>query len=79
MYYFASLNREQINPAKCRYEVMSTKIEIRLAKAQAIHWVSLEYSSEGSVVQKASVSSGKFQLQTLRVTIIDRLVFEGWK
>nr|GLL28195.1 protein SGT1 homolog [Ipomoea trifida] len=51
----------KIIPANCRYEVMSTKIEIRLAKAQAIHWTSLEYSSEGSVVQKALVPSDGFK------------------
>lgn len=49
----------QITPAKCRYEVMSTKIEIRLAKAELLHWTSLEYTTEPVVVQRPIVSSGK--------------------
>lgn len=49
---------KQIVPAKCRYDVMSTKIEIRLVKADTIHWSSLEYSRDVAVVQKAVVSSG---------------------
>lgn len=49
----------QITPAKCRYEVMSTKIEIRLAKAELLHWTSLEYTTEPVVIQRPIVSSGK--------------------
>lgn len=37
---------------------MSTKIEIRLAKAEVINWTSLEYSKEIVVPQKVNVSSG---------------------
>ncbi|RZC31282.1 protein SGT1 homolog A-like [Glycine soja] len=33
----------KIIPNNCRVEVLSTKIEIRLAKAEAINWTSLEY------------------------------------
>ncbi|GAB2293996.1 Cochaperone protein [Dionaea muscipula] len=40
-----------------RYEVLSTKIEIRLAKAEAIHWTSLQFSKENIVPQKINVSS----------------------
>ncbi|KAG5617123.1 hypothetical protein H5410_016947 [Solanum commersonii] len=47
----------KITPAKCRYEVMSTKIEIRLAKAEPLHWTSLEYTTEPVVVQRPIVSS----------------------
>nr|BBA20396.1 suppressor of G2 allele of SKP1 [Nicotiana africana] len=47
----------KITPAKCRYEVMSTKIEIRLAKAEPLHWTSLEYTREPAVVQRPNVSS----------------------
>ncbi|PIN10387.1 hypothetical protein CDL12_17026 [Handroanthus impetiginosus] len=50
-----------IIPAKCRYDVMSTKIEIRLAKADLIHWTSLEYTRDVAVVQKASAPSGGSQ------------------
>lgn len=48
----------KIIPAKCRYDVLSTKVEIRLAKADPIHWMSLEYSKETTVLQRVNVSSG---------------------
>ncbi|WOG92828.1 hypothetical protein DCAR_0312105 [Daucus carota subsp. sativus] len=48
----------KIVPAKCKYEVLSTKIEIRLVKAEAIHWTSLEYSKNNAVPQKAYVPTG---------------------
>ncbi|XP_055831521.1 protein SGT1 homolog A-like [Solanum dulcamara] len=48
---------DKIIPQKCRYEVMSTKIEIRLAKAESVHWTSLEYTREIVVVQRPNVSS----------------------
>ncbi|GAB4826308.1 Cochaperone protein [Ancistrocladus abbreviatus] len=47
----------KIVPSKCRYEVLSTKIEIRLAKAELIHWTSLEFSKESIVLQRVDVSS----------------------
>ncbi|KAK6155630.1 hypothetical protein DH2020_009878 [Rehmannia glutinosa] len=57
-YHFQPRLFGKIIPAKCRYDVMSTKIEIRLAKADAIHWTSLEFSKDVAVVQKSIVSSG---------------------
>ncbi|RDY09747.1 Protein SGT1-like B, partial [Mucuna pruriens] len=36
----------KVIPNNCRVEVLSTKIEIRLAKAEAITWTSLEYSKD---------------------------------
>ncbi|XAR53605.1 hypothetical protein NMG60_11022223 [Bertholletia excelsa] len=48
----------KIIPAKCKYDVLSTKIEIRLAKAESIYWKSLEFSNESSVLQSINVSSG---------------------
>ncbi|KAL7254130.1 hypothetical protein ACSBR1_008516 [Camellia fascicularis] len=48
----------KIVPPKCKYEVLSTKIEIRLAKAEAIQWASLEFSKESTIPQRISVSSG---------------------
>ncbi|KAK6135125.1 hypothetical protein DH2020_031116 [Rehmannia glutinosa] len=45
-YHFQPRLFGKIIPAKCRYDVMSTKIEIRLAKADAIHWTSLEFSKD---------------------------------
>lgn len=50
---------EQIVPEKCRYQVLSTKIEIRLAKVEPINWTSLEYTKEVAVPQKLHVASGK--------------------
>ncbi|KAG5533809.1 hypothetical protein RHGRI_027863 [Rhododendron griersonianum] len=47
----------KIIPAKCKYEVLSTKIEIRLAKAEAIQWTSLEFSKDITVLQKINVST----------------------
>ncbi|XP_028109032.1 protein SGT1 homolog isoform X1 [Camellia sinensis] len=48
----------KIVPSKCKYEVLSTKIEIRLVKAEAIQWASLEFSKESTIPQRISVSSG---------------------
>lgn len=36
----------KIIPDKCKVVVLSTKIEIRLAKAEAVNWTSLEYSKD---------------------------------
>ncbi|KAK3037247.1 hypothetical protein RJ639_030140 [Escallonia herrerae] len=47
----------KIIPAKCKYEVLSTKIEIRLAKAEAINWTSLEFSKDNVVPQRIYASS----------------------
>ncbi|OIW06602.1 hypothetical protein TanjilG_03996 [Lupinus angustifolius] len=47
----------KIIPAKCRFEVLSTKIEIRLAKVELIHWTSLEFSGGVIAPQRANSSS----------------------
>lgn len=47
----------KIIPAKCRYAVLSTKIEIHLAKVEQIHWTSLEFSNNNLVVRSSNVSS----------------------
>lgn len=49
---------KQIIPAKCRYDVLSTKVEIRLAKAETIHWTSLEFSKEAPIPQRVVPSGG---------------------
>lgn len=51
----------QIIPSGCRYEVTSTKIEIRLAKAESVHWKSLEFTRETTVAPRAIDSSGNFR------------------
>ncbi|KAK4489597.1 hypothetical protein RD792_005409 [Penstemon davidsonii] len=56
-YHFQPRLFGKIVPTKSRYDIMSTKIEIRLAKADATHWTSLEFSKDAVVSQKANVSS----------------------
>ncbi|KAK8679868.1 hypothetical protein V6N13_108831 [Hibiscus sabdariffa] len=56
-YHFQPRLFAKIIPDKCRYDVLSTKIEIRLAKAEPVHWTSLEFSREVSVAQRVNVSS----------------------
>ncbi|CAN0902868.1 Protein SGT1 homolog [Linum grandiflorum] len=46
----------KIVPANCKYSVLSTKVEIRLAKAEPIHWTSLEYK-DTAVVRRVDTSS----------------------
>ncbi|XP_013731008.1 protein SGT1 homolog A isoform X2 [Brassica napus] len=47
----------KIVPKKCIYQVMSTKIEIRLAKAEIITWTSLEHGKGPAVLPKPDVST----------------------
>ncbi|KAL1222609.1 SGT1-like protein A [Cardamine amara subsp. amara] len=47
----------KIIPDKCKYEVLSTKVEIRLAKADIITWASLEHGKGPAVLPKPNVSS----------------------
>lgn len=42
----------KIVPEKCRYQVLSTKIEVRLFKAETIAWSSLEYCDKNSLSKK---------------------------
>ncbi|MQM07545.1 hypothetical protein Taro_040389 [Colocasia esculenta] len=56
-YHFQPRLFGKIIPDKCRYTVLSSKIEIRLAKADAITWTSLEFSKNKVVPQKINVSS----------------------
>ncbi|CAJ1952958.1 unnamed protein product [Sphenostylis stenocarpa] len=46
-----------IAPSNCRYEVLATKIEIRLEKAEPIHWTSLEFTRNVVVPQRVNASS----------------------
>ncbi|XP_042479401.1 protein SGT1 homolog [Macadamia integrifolia] len=57
-YHFQPRLFGKIIPEKCRYDVLSTKIEIRLAKAEAINWTSLEFTRENTITQKIYVPSG---------------------
>ncbi|PON58223.1 N-terminal acetyltransferase A, auxiliary subunit [Parasponia andersonii] len=57
-YHFQPRLFGKIIPEKCRYLVLSTKVEIHLAKAEVIRWTSLEFSKETAVTQRVS-SSGR--------------------
>ncbi|XP_057774291.1 protein SGT1 homolog [Salvia miltiorrhiza] len=57
-YHFQPRLFGKILPSKSKYEVMSTKIEIRLAKADAVHWTSLEFRRDVAVAQKVNVPTG---------------------
>ena len=59
----------QIVPEKCRYEVLSTKVEIRLAKAEIITWASLEHAKVPAVLPKPNVLSGSLSLCLLLVSL----------
>nr|KJB21334.1 hypothetical protein B456_004G116900 [Gossypium raimondii] len=56
-YHFQPRLFAKIIPEKCRYDVLSTKVEIRLAKSVPIHWTSLEFSREVAITQRVNVSS----------------------
>ncbi|ONK80551.1 uncharacterized protein A4U43_C01F19100 [Asparagus officinalis] len=60
-YHFQPRLFGKIVPEKCRYQVLSTKIEIRLFKAEAITWTSLEFSDKRNVPQKINAVSGPKQ------------------
>ncbi|KAJ4846409.1 Cochaperone protein [Turnera subulata] len=57
-YHFQARLFAKIIPDKCKFSVLSTKVEIRLAKAEPIQWTALEYKKDATVVQRANVSSG---------------------
>ncbi|KAI3720729.1 hypothetical protein L2E82_31722 [Cichorium intybus] len=57
-YIFQPRLFRKIVPAKCRHEVLSTKVEIRLAKAESVQWTSLEYVGNNVVAQRTNVSTG---------------------
>eukprot|EP00257_Ricinus_communis_P026131 XP_025013545.1 protein SGT1 homolog A [Ricinus communis] len=57
-YHFQPRLFGKIVPDKSQYQVLSTKIEIRLAKAEVINWTSLEYCKENIVPRKLNAPSG---------------------
>ncbi|PSR91471.1 Protein SGT1 B like [Actinidia chinensis var. chinensis] len=57
-YHFQPRLFGKIVPSKCTFAVLSTKLEIRLVKADAINWPSLEYNQEVAVPQRVNVSLG---------------------
>ncbi|PSS09380.1 Protein SGT1 B like [Actinidia chinensis var. chinensis] len=57
-YHFQPRLFGKIVPSKCTFEVLSTKIEIRLLKVEAINWASLEYNQEVAVPRHVNISLG---------------------
>lgn len=51
-YHFQPRLFGKIVPEKCKYLIHSTKIEIRLAKAEPTNWTSLEFRNENAILQK---------------------------
>ncbi|XP_039024459.1 protein SGT1 homolog B-like [Hibiscus syriacus] len=64
-YHFQPRLFVKIIPDRCRYDVLSIKIEIRLVKAEPIHWATLEFSREVAVPQRVNVSSGKLKFNCM--------------
>ncbi|CAN8246489.1 unnamed protein product [Cochlearia groenlandica] len=60
-YHFQPRLFGKIVPEKCRYEVLSTKVEIRLAKADIITWAALEYAKGQAILPKPNVTSAVSQ------------------
>ncbi|KAG2330443.1 hypothetical protein Bca52824_001623 [Brassica carinata] len=60
-YHFQPRLFGKIIPEKCRYEVLSTKVEIRLAKAEIVTWASLEYAKGQALLPKPNVASAVSQ------------------
>uniref|UniRef100_A0A6N2N9C7 Uncharacterized protein n=1 Tax=Salix viminalis TaxID=40686 RepID=A0A6N2N9C7_SALVM len=57
-YHFQPRLFGKIKPDECKYNILSTKVEFRLAKAEpGLHWASLEYNKQTAVVQRIAVSS----------------------
>ncbi|KQK08808.1 protein SGT1 homolog [Brachypodium distachyon] len=54
-YHFQPRLFAKIIPEKCKYFVLSTKVEIRLAKAEPLTWTSLDYSGKPKVPQKINL------------------------
>lgn len=63
-YHFQTRLFGKIIPDKCRYAVLSTKIEVRLTKAENIQWTSLEFRLEAAVPQIVTASVSGTQRPT---------------
>ncbi|CAA3024979.1 suppressor of G2 allele of SKP1 [Olea europaea subsp. europaea] len=61
VYHFQPRLFGKIVPDKCRYEVLSTKIEIRLAKAEPINWTTLEYTTAAVVPPKITSTTESYR------------------
>lgn len=52
----------QIVPAQCSYSVLSTKVEIKLAKADGTQWKQLEFDSKPQIVKTVVIPKGSAPL-----------------
>lgn len=48
----------QIVPAQCSYNPLSTKVEIKLAKADSIQWKQLEFDPKPQIVKTVVIPKG---------------------
>uniref|UniRef100_A0A0E0JLD0 Protein SGT1 homolog n=1 Tax=Oryza punctata TaxID=4537 RepID=A0A0E0JLD0_ORYPU len=55
-YHFQPRLFSKIIPDKSRYQVLSTKVEIRLAKAEQITWTSLDYDKKTKAIPQKIIS-----------------------
>jgi hypothetical protein len=55
----------QIIPEKCKYQVLSTKVEIRLAKAEQVTWTTLDYSGRPKTVPQKISTPGNKSFRTI--------------
>jgi suppressor of G2 allele of SKP1 len=58
-YHFQPRLFSKIIPDKCKYTVLSTKVEIRLAKAEQVTWTSLDYTGKPKVTQKIHLQAAE--------------------
>uniref|UniRef100_A0A0D9V339 Protein SGT1 homolog n=1 Tax=Leersia perrieri TaxID=77586 RepID=A0A0D9V339_9ORYZ len=55
-YHFQPRLFSKIIPDKSKYQVLSTKVEIRLAKAEQITWTSLDYDNKPNAIPQKIIS-----------------------
>nr|AIX87833.1 SGT1 [Triticum aestivum]AIX87839.1 SGT1 [Triticum aestivum] len=60
-YHFQPRLFSKIVPDKCKYTVLSTKVEMRLAKAEPVTWTSLDYTGKPKAPQKINVPAESAQ------------------
>jgi suppressor of G2 allele of SKP1 len=60
-YHFQPRLFSKIIPEKCKYSVLSTKVEIRLAKAEQVTWTSLDYKGKPKAPQKINAPAESAQ------------------
>ncbi|ONM40092.1 SGT1 disease resistance protein homolog1 [Zea mays] len=64
-YHFQPRLFSKIIPEKCKYQVLSTKVEIRLAKAEQVTWTTLDYSGRPKTVPQKISTPGNKSFRTI--------------